>query len=417
MRSGTWTLAAGLVFTAGCSDGDATGDSAVTAVVGPCAGGGWGAIGDPDAAIHVRSDGSDETGDGSLSAPYATLGAGLAASRAAGASPVAVGPGSFQAGLVLSDDSGDGSSDDGLALEGCGATETTLTGDDSDSLIRVVGVQELRLAGLGLEGGRRTLWLRAGTIAGIEDLSLTGATRLGLVVDGSSTLVDAERLTVTDTLPETLSSGASMGYGISVDGGSLVLRDGVVDGSTGVGILAAFATLDLAGVQVNGTLAGADGTLGRGVQLQELSLGLIADTSLRDNQDAALFATRAVDLQVTGLTVETVAAGLVPGQSDTTGDGIVVTQGAAGDSDPADFTATLHDCLIDGTARAAVLLDGVTADLEAHTHQDNGLVVDGSSTISQGETVLSGSVAAAVVDADSELLINHQAVELDDYTD
>ena len=417
MRRHTLFVLGGLALALSCTDKDTTGgDTGTTAPAGPCADGGWGAIADPEGAVHVRADGSDD-GDGSVDAPVATLDAGLALSRAGGTRPIAVGPGTFDAALVLTDDSGDGASDDGLVLQGCGSAETVLTGDATDSLIRGVDVQDLVLAGLGFDGGRRTLWLRAGTTAVVDDLALTGATRLGLVIDGSSTLVDATALTIADTVAETLSSGASMGYGVSVDGGTLALRDSTISGSTGVGILATFANLELDGVTVSDTLAGDDGTLGRGVQLQELSQGVLTSVTLTDHVDAALFATRAVDLQVQDLVITTVAAGVVPGHSDTTGDGLVVTQGADGDSDPADFTASLHGVSIASTDRAAVVLDGVTADLDDHTHTDNGLVIDGSSTLTQGDTVVTGSVASASLDADSELALNHQVVELDDYLD
>jgi hypothetical protein len=170
-------------------------------------------------------------------------------------------------------------------------------------------------------------------------------------------------------------------------------------------------------VTVSGTLAGADGHLGRGVQLQDLSLGVVSGGLLSDNVDAGLFATRAVDLQVQDLVIERTVAGVVPGSLDATGDGIVVTQGAAGDGDPADFTASLLRCLIDGTDRAAVLLDGVTAEVADLTHLNNGLVVEGSSTFTQGGAEISGNTPSESLIGDDALGLNHQIVELDTYQD
>src|SRR5687768_14614471 len=72
---------------------------------GPCAGGGWGLITDPD-AVHVRSDGSDG-GTGTVDAPLATLDAALEAVRAGGPRRIAIGPGTYATSLSLLHDRGD----------------------------------------------------------------------------------------------------------------------------------------------------------------------------------------------------------------------------------------------------------------------------------------------------------------------
>ncbi len=402
----------------GCTEGGTGTDTGLLGLAGPCENEGWGQVLSPQDAVHVRADGDDETGDGSLEAPFATLDAALAASRIVEpASPIAIGPGRFDATLSLSDDSGEGVSDDGLSLEGCGPSETTLAGDQANAVVLAVDIQDLRIAGLRIEDGRRALWFRAGSIVAIQDVEVQSSQRLGIVVEGSSTLVDMNEVYVRDTVPENLSSGGSMGYGVSVDGGALTMRGGGVYGSTGVGILAAFASLELEDVTVSGTRAIVDGSLGRGVQLQELSLGVISGGTISENLDAGLFVSRAVDLQVDGLHVEQVAAGVVPGSAQTTGDGIVLTAGVDGSGSPADFTAFLRNVVIDGTDRAAVLLDGVTAEVTDHTHLNNGLVVEGSSTFTQQGAQVSGNVGTEDLADNAGLLLNHELVELDTYLD
>jgi len=398
-----------------CSgDGTSGPDSGTSASLGPCAENTWGEITSPPDAIHVRADGSDD-GDGSELAPFGTLEAALEATRAAGGgASIAVGPGTFDATLVLVDDSGDGTSDDGLSLEGCGTDETTLQGSSSASVIRASGIQDLRIAGLRIEGGRRSLLFQGGTEATLSAVEVQGGRRVGLVVAGSSTLVELDGVELRDTEPEVLTGGGSMGYGLSVDSGTVTMEGGGIWGSTGVGVLAVRAHVDLREVTIADTLPGADGLLGRGVQLQELAFGSLSGGTLSGNVDAGIFATQAIDLIVDGTLIEATAAGGLPNGEGTTGDGVVVTQGATRDYDPSEFTATLHGLTISGTDRAAVVLDGVTADLADHDHQDNGLVVAGSSTFTQGGAVITGNVADHTLEADTELALNHVAVTLDD---
>lgn len=386
-------------------DTDDTDDTGVDA--GPCASG-WGAITDTD-AVHVRADG-DDAGDGTIDAPVATLDAALVIVRAGGPKRIAVGPGTFPTSLSLAHDLGAGVSDDGLAIQGCSPEETTFEASDPEApVLKATAVEGLTLAGFATSGGRRAIWLWQGADVAMSDVTIRGAERLGLCMDGSITALTAENLSVTDTV----SDDGAFGYGISVQGSTIAMTGGEVSGSQGVGIFADFAVVDLDGVTVSGTTADTDGRFGRGVQLQGLTAGTLTNLVLSDNRDAALYASQALDTTVSGLTISSTSA-ITLDSGSTTGDGIVITQGDAGE-DPATYQVTVEDNHIAGSSRAAIVLEGVTAAVSGNVATDNGYSVDGTSIVAQDGAVVSGSDAVFVTT--SALEVEHTALVVDPLLD
>lgn len=352
---------AGTTDSATGADSADTGDSAAEHLLGPCAGGGWGpiAIGELGAAIHVRAEGSD-SGDGSEAAPFATLDAAMTAARAQdGAARIVIGPGHYTASISIGELLGD---KDGLAIEGCGPDEVTLeAANEWDSILRVNGSQEVRLAGFTLAGGRRALTIYGGATAYLDSIAIVGSLRCGLLVDGATTSVSATSLGVYDTQRDSY-EGDGYGYGVLVQGAQLSVNDAVIDGNATVGMLIhdASAVVGLDDVEVTNTVA-ADGFLGRGVQVQDLGQLTASSLRLSGNSDAAVYARQAVSIELTGVTVGEVALANAPDGGAAAGDGIVVTQGDTEHNyDVATFRATLTDFVVDGPTRAGVLLDRVT---------------------------------------------------------
>ncbi len=366
---------------------------------GPCDGGNYGAITyeSYNSAIHVRTDGSD-TADGSLATPVATLDAAMTIARAStGADHIAIGPGTFAANVSIGEVLGD---ENGLIIEGCGTSETTLAAAKAwDSILRVSGTQDVRLAGFTLSGGRRALMVYGGATAYLDSLAITASMRCGLLADGAATTVFGTSIGVYDTLPDTY-DGDAYGYGILIQSAQFTMNDLVIDGSNSVGMLIDGTSIaELDDFDVNNTVA-VDGFLGRGIQVQDSAQLTATRMRLSGNADAGLYARQALSVDLTDVSVGETALSNAPDGGASAGDGIVVTQGDTEHNyDPADFRAVLTNFDISGSARAGVLLDRVTGTLAgtmniAASADDPG----GGKVVVQGGAVVTG---ADVVDLDA----------------
>ena len=367
----------------------------------PCGDGGWGEIGDPDNALHVRDDGSDDTGDGSMSAPFASLLAAIAASRESGASKlIAVGPGTFETNVQLWQDAGSGATDDGLVIEGCGADETVLDGGTAatatDPVIFVTDAQDVRLAGFATEGGHRALWIWNEADVTIELVDVRHSARLGIIIGGWDCFASLDHVTVSDTVVET-DGGVEYGYGISVQDATVEMTDVAISGSTMVGLLVDVGIVTATRLAIDGTAATSDGYLGRGMQIQNDAFVDVRDSDigvLAPNSDAGIFAQAPYALYVDNTDIDGTATGELFGEScagtECPGEGIVVTQGDLG-QDPSSFNAYLTNNTITNCTRAGVVIDSVAADLAGNTADDSNGYNDGTSSIyMQGNYVLTG---------------------------
>lgn len=398
------------------TDSDSAGTP--TDPVSACTSGTFGALPDPLAAIHVSADG-DDTAAGSWDAPLATLDAAVTLSRTKGAPrAIFVGPGTFEAALNLAHSVED-TTDDGLGIYGCGADETTLeAAGRNDPVVKVSQVAGFTLDGVTLSGGRRALWIWQGATASLSNLVVTGSSRSGIVIDGSDTFTSANEVEVRDTVAEASGGGTDIGYGISVQLGTLEMSGGGVYGSTGVGVLVHFGSLTMDAVAVESTASDSAGYLGRGVQLQELADGSFTDVTLTDNADAGLFALRALVTTLDGVSVTNTAAAGIPATAAaaTTGDGIVITQGDT-NYDVASFQADINNNLVNGSDRAGVVVDGVTVlTCTGNTVSSNGYPSDGSPQIVvQGGAVMPDpDTADDWTTLDTPIPVNVLSLEVDD---
>lgn len=374
----------------------------------PCADG-WGYISDPENAVHVRADGIDESATGRADAPYGTLDAAIGAWRSTGASEVAIGPGEFYASLLLAGDRGDGTSDSGLVIEGCSPDEVTLkppVDSEGQPILQYTDVESAVLRGVTLQGGYRPLWLWAGTTASIESVSVVEGERAGIVVVGSDTDVSLVDVNVLNPISTPDYAGDEAAYGISVDGASISMEGGGIWGATEVGFLAAGADVNLDDVSISDTIPGSAGEFGRGIHLQSYSIANLENVILDSNTDAGIFSSQSLYLSLKGVEISNTSAGILDGLDDTTGDGIVISQGDedAGLSDPSLFETLIQDCVVSSSARAGivvqdVLISSMTGNISG---SDNGLAPDGISVLTQGDTLFGSDVTDSYVDLEAE---------------
>lgn len=377
-------------------------DSGADVASPPCGDGTWGAITAPDDAIHVRADG-DDAGDGTAEAPLATLAAALDLFRSTGR-PLALGPGEYEAGLSLDHDR-----DDGFVLEGCGPGEVTLLpADPSSAVLQVTEATSIRLAGFSTSGGRRALFLWSGAEVELADVQVVDATRLGILIDGSDTIVAMSDVEVHDVVAE-----GDVGFGVQLTDGVLTMDGGGVWGATGAGVLVATGQITLTDVAVSDTLPLAGGTFGRGLQLQRQAWGAVSGGSFDGNADAGIFAADSYPVEIAATVVSSTAAGTVSSTGEATGDGIVVCQ-VEENLDPATVAVTISTTTVTGSARAGILLSAVSATLDGNTTAGNGLGDDDGSIFVQDDAVATGTDTVTELAAADALAVERAMVTPDD---
>ena len=366
--------------TTGADDTGATtgADTATGPTLPPCSDGTWGTVEDPTSAIHVSAALGDDAGDGSSSQPLVTLDAALAAALASSSDKaIAIWPGTYGATLTIGPDPGDGSTFDGISLQGCGQGDVILeAADGTQPVVEVVGSQDIRLSGLTISGGTGSLWVRAGAVVDLVAVIVDGSSDAGIVVYGETTTLTAQDVVVSDPVV----GAEAFAYGIAIVDAIADLNDVEISGATSVGILVHGSSAQgiMQAVLIQDTGSDVSGYLGRGIQVQSQAVASISDTVLLFNADAAIFGLQAPGLTIDGVTVDGVdSAGIIDGGSATSGDGVAITtMGADGLSlDPADYPAALTDNVIsnwqDTGGRAGIYLEGVSASLAGNSAVDS----------------------------------------------
>ncbi len=386
---------------------DSQGETSDTGLllVPPCGDGGWGFIDDPEGAIHVRADG-DPAGEGTASDPIRDLERALELSRErAEDKHIAIGPGEFELTAELALDLGGGRTDSGTRIQGCGVDETVLSAEDiNEPVITVNGATGVVLEGLCSRGGTRDIVAWSGAEVQLSSVRIEDAEEAGLVVHGHGTTAVLTDVEVHDTIAD---STGSLGYGFSFQGGSTVaMSGGGAWGSVGAGILIdAAEDVQLSSVVVEVRRANDDGLFGRGIQIQQEAWSVVIEDSLVvDNVDAGIFALNTLDLVIWDSDVSTVAASVLPDSAQTSGDGVVVTRGDEG-YDPSGFLVVLTGNSVDGAARAALVVDGVTATVDGNTDLGSP-----QGMVAQGPAVVSGSDALVELAEDEALPLNLQTM-------
>ncbi len=361
---------------------DDAGDDDIS--VGPCSGGTWGGIGDPEHALHVRVDGSDD-GDGSLGAPFRTVPRAVEVSREAGQpKAIAIGPGGKWVEPVSIT-----AADDGLVIEGCSHEQSEI------GAVTVDGVEGFRLADL-RTGGGSTLAIANSTSVQLQRVTVPYALHAGISVEDSDA-VTLDEVRVRSIEQGSLANCQQWGnwatgvrlVGSTVDVTALDVHDG-----QGSGLVAVDSTLALTGASIGDIMAAGSG-IGRGIHLEDCASVILDDVTIAGDlpgvEDAGIFSMGCGELTVTDCVVQD-AVGVTLPLGGTSGDGIVATPGPA-PLDPTAYVVVLEDNEITEVARAGILLDGVSASLSGNTtdaefYSQNGAAVSGTDQVTTLQTPL-----------------------------
>lgn len=305
-RPRIWWLVVGLLLPlAGCTAADDDDDTPPSNPSHPCDPV-WGDL-PATGRLHVDA-GATPGGDGSFAAPFDGLDGAVEASRSSGERQIVLAPGDYAGTWLLSGSLGD----NGLDIAGCGVDETLLQGvvrstpippdqfiDRLQPVFDVTGAKtaDLSIRDLSTDGGRRALIVRDGAGASgpivLERLDVLDSVRLGVLIDGSTTLVHMTDVRVDGVSPE----NGNFGWGISVQSGrpvgvafdeSLLFSRVDVNDVQGLGVLVDGGFVEFEDVSVQGVQK-AGGVLGRGLQMQNWSAGTLLGLSSFGNSDAAVF--------------------------------------------------------------------------------------------------------------------------------
>ncbi len=344
-------------------DTDPPADPAIEA----CSDGSTGYITDPELAVHVWA-GAEPDGDGSWGHPFQDITSALELTRLLDADKrIAVWTGEYSENLRISTKAGD----DATVIQGCGPDDVILSADD-DTLptITINSAQDVQIEGLCSRGGRRDIQIWDDAFVYLEAVRSEDAAEAGILVHGGATmatLVDVEVI-------NPIAGVDGLGYGVAVQEGATASIDGgSITGATAVGVFIDDANeVDIEALEVSGTLTDADGYYGHGLQVQADTVQVSVDgASFTDNQGAGVHVLQGLGFTLTSSTISSTVAAGIPDSAESTGDGVVVSRGE-GNINPATFVAVLEGNTIEGSARAGVLLDGVTAALASNVLSGNG---------------------------------------------
>ncbi len=362
-----------------------------------CGDGTTGFISEPERAVHVWAD-AEEGGDGSWAHPLTDISDALELTRVLKDKRIAIWPGVYTDNLSISLHSGD----DDTIIQACSPDEVTLQAEDSSAPVIVANeATGVEIAGLCTEGGTRGIQIWGDASLYLNGVCATGATAVGLLVLGNATQAVLEDV-------EIRGSGAKdgLGYGIAIQEGATVDMQGggVWDAST-VGVLVDDATeVSLSGVTVEGTLADADGSYGHGLQVQNDTVEVtVQDASFANNQGAGVHVLQGLGFTMAASSVSATAASAIPDSKESTGDGVVISRGE-GNLAPAQFVAEISDCVIEGSERAGIVLDGVTAMVSDNVLSGNGHGDD--TVLAQDSAIVSGSDTVTTLADDEALALN-----------
>lgn len=357
-----------------------------------CADGTWSGWTSSDGLILVSATGDDRTADGSRGAPYATLAAALQASRGSGDVNIAIGPGSFLAGLTLVQGAGGRT----MTVQGCSDSETTLYGERAPlrSVLAIGGTTPIALRRLRVTGPGGGVVVRAGADATLERLTLEQTQGFGVGVVG-----EGARAAITDVeilQPDGAPHRRMLGWGVVVAHGQATLTRVHVQGATGMGVFVGGGSLSASELVVADTSHTGKGRRGFGIYARDGASLSLADCVVQGASDAGVALIDVATASLTRCTINDVAEDSTGG-----GDGIVaIRQDAA-----ATPTLTLDAVEVHRAARMGLALSGVQATVSGLVAgDDNGLSSAGSSIYGTADVSLSGA-SAAPLDRDEQRML------------
>jgi len=375
-----------------------------------------GVVWPPGVTSVFVAEAGDDGASGTAADPFRTIARGLLETRASDARGLVIGPGVYEGSFALTEDPAV-SEDSGLRVVGAGAdasSGTVILGDASSPVFDVYGASasDIEISELRIEGGWRPLIIRGGAGSDVpisfEDIVLAEPLRLGVMVAGASTVAHLTRVDVESPLPD----GGAYGWGISVQSQAALGDEAVaptvldtcsVTGATEIGVIADGAWLDVSDLFVDDT-SSRDGVLGRGVQLQNSTFGLLSDLTVNASADAGVFIDAPGRLgqnpnlgcpQVNGASLCSVSlqtasisgaiGAAVPGTLETSGDALVVARQPSATGAAQFYRVEVEGVQVSGPARSRGVVDGVTL-----VATGNGIFGDGTLYLQSG-AVLEGS--------------------------
>jgi hypothetical protein len=218
-------------------------------------------------------------GDGSVTAPFATIGAALAVAGAGDV--VALGRGEYdevlrpRAGVTLW-----GACAEETILTASGASTTEGVVETSTGALTIENVTIGRSPRFGIHVGRNAM-------VTVEGVVVDAASIAGIYVDGGGTL-EGQDLVVRNT---TATTDGQYGRGVNVSDGEVTISRAVIEDNLDLGLFAGGVdtTLTLSDVAVRGTRSQpADGLGGRALEVEDGASVDIQRTIFEDNRDTTL---------------------------------------------------------------------------------------------------------------------------------
>ena len=272
----------------------------------------------------------------------------------------------------------------------------------------------------------------------LERVRVEDSVRVGILALGLNTQLTLYDTAVAGVMADGTTGGALGYGIASQAGGApwddvqarLVMDGGSVTGATRVGILLDHSDAELTRVSVTETQPGPsdarDGVpqLGRGVQIQQVATALLDGVTASGNTDAAVFLQLPLAVTVQNSTMSNTQRAVIPGAEEAppAGDGLVATQPGIEAVDTWQVTLTGNTFENNGRAGALVETVAVTVDA-ANVFSGNRLTTDGETypvapsidgLYAQGEAEVNGDSIAIGLGTDYDALeIFRDALELD----
>lgn len=364
-----------------------------------CADGSTGFIEDPELAVHVWAE-AEEDGDGTWARPYTSVEDALELTRTMSDDKrIAIWPGEYGTNLRLSADSGD----DDTVIQGCSPDEVTLSADDAEApVILVTEATGVEISGLCSDGGTRNIQAWGDASISLSSVCSINGAEAGVVIHGEFTQAILEDVEIISPV----ATKGGFGYGLTVQEGATVeMQGGGIWGATGVGVLIDDANeIGLSEVTVDGTLVDASGYYGHGLQVQADTVQVTIEASdFTANQGAGVFVLEGLGFSMSASTVSGTAAAAIPDSVETTGDGVVISRGE-GNENPKWFVATIQETTVEGSDRAGIVLDGVSATVTDNVLSGNGYGED--AVLAQDSALVSGTDAVTTLPDEEALELN-----------
>lgn len=257
-----------------------------TCVPEACGVGTWGSLPADGNTVYVDVTANPD-GDGSESAPFTSIQAGvdLAGDRDGGL--VAVAAGAYAEVIAM------GSKHDGVSLAGRCKELVTVDGGGGEDAAAIEIIGEVRVPTIGIAGVTVTggtyggIWVEAAAVA-VRDSDLRSNEVIGLfVTEGTATI---EEVLVYGTMPN---AGGLFGRGINAQVNAIVTATGcTIQENTEMGVYAADAgtTVALVDTAVLDTSAAPDGTGGRGISVSDGASLTASGCTIQGNEEVGVIA-------------------------------------------------------------------------------------------------------------------------------